>query len=418
MLKIHRVLCLGLLSWGWITAVQAHTLNSAYAQARQHDATFATAQAEYAAARIQARLAASAYYPEFKISATQLDSENGTRHTFSVQQPILSADRWLALQEADPRFALAEVSQQKSQIDLALRLFKAVAAYSEAREKLVLNEASQEALKLQAASAKKTYELGQGTVTDVYDTELRLTQAQSQGYVLQANFSAAQRDYATVVGELPVGGHYRLLSQTAMPALQDLNDYMDRALHMNPALQAAVWGTRLGEIGAQRSKAAYLPQVVASAVQSKLSGSGATSNSAGVVLRLDAPLQASSYLNTQTAAANLLKVQEQERDTRQKVALEVERLYNLVQASANEVAMRRQAIQAAELSVKANEQSFAGGVRSQLDVLNALQMRFQAQSDYVTALLQLGSNWLQLQLTAAEDVETALQQVQSLVFEP
>ena len=83
-----------------------------------------------------------------------------------------------------------------------------------------------------------------------------------------------------------------------------------------------------------------------------------------------------------------------------------------------EVRLTREAIQAAELSLDANEKSFTGGVRSKLDVLNALEAVFNARDQHVNAQLGLGESLLQLQLTSAQDIDLVLRQVQAQVFAP
>jgi len=385
-----------------------------YQRAHQNDPAFAAARAEYEANRIQARLAGTAYYPELKLSASQLENEGGTRQTLTVTQPIINADRWLTLKEAEPRQTIAEANLRKSQTELAQRLFKAVSALVETREKLEINRTSIGALQAQVDSARRAYSLGLGTITDVHDTEVRLAQARSQSFSLQAALGAAEKTYQAIVGEKPLPNSYALAGSAATIQLDSLQDYLDHASRANPSILASEQQSLIGEIGQKRAKAMLLPSVNAVAQQSAY---GDTKTSyAGVVLKFDLPVQAGSYYKTQTAAADALKLKEQERDTRQKVSLEVDRLHGLVQASGAELAVRRDAIRAAELSVEANEKSFKGGVRSKLDVLNALQAMFQTKGDYVTAQLQMGDNLLNLLLNSGVDVGLALRQVQQHLF--
>ena len=68
------------------------------------------------------------------------------------------------------------------------------------------------------------------------------------------------------------------------------------------------------------------------------------------------------------------------------------------------------------LSVEANDKSFKGGVRSQIDVLNSIQTYYQVQQEYVTAILTLADNYLNLLLQAATPTNDAVAQVQTLLF--
>jgi protease secretion system outer membrane protein len=394
----------------------ANNLFDDYQSARKNDATFAASFADYETGRIQARTASTAYYPQANFSRTQLPNESGSRQTFTISQPILNADRWLSLQEAEPRNALADVGLQKNQFELAHRLFSVVSALSASREKLLLNQTNIDALQAQTDSAQRAFQLGMGTVTDVYDAQVRLAQARSQSLILRSTLQAATRQYETIVGTRPQLDSYILANNMSALKLPALETFMDQARSINPSIRASEIGTLIGEITRKRAKAVFLPSLNASVQRSQFGDNTITSS--GITLRLDIPLDMSSYSRIETADLALQKLKDTERAVKQQVELDIQRLHSDVQASLSEIAIRLEAIKAAELSVNANEQSFKGGVRSALDVLNALQALHQTKNDYVTALLQLGERLLNLQITAAVDIDLALKQVQTQLFKP
>ena len=131
---------------------------------------------------------------------------------------------------------------------------------------------------------------------------------------------------------------------------------------------------------------------------------------------MDIPLQAGSFYKGASADLDLNKAQELERNTRQQIKLDVERFYNQLQAVQSELLVRVEAINASELSLDANEQSFKGGVRTKLDVLNALQALFQARADYASAQLRLGETFLALLSVSAADADESLKQINDLLF--
>ena len=116
------------------------------------------------------------------------------------------------------------------------------------------------------------------------------------------------------------------------------------------------------------------------------------------------------------ADLDLSKTQELVRNTILQVRLDVARLYSQVEAGQSELGVRTEAIKAAELSLEANEQSFKGGVRTKVDVLNALQALFVARSDYSSAQLRLGESLLGLLVVSSEDAGAILKQVQDRIF--
>jgi outer membrane protein TolC len=131
---------------------------------------------------------------------------------------------------------------------------------------------------------------------------------------------------------------------------------------------------------------------------------------------MDIPIQAGSFFKGASADLDLNKAQENERNTRQQIRLDVERFYNQLQAVQSELLVRAEAIKASELSLEANEQSFTGGVRTKLDVLNALQALFQARADYASAQLRLGETYLALLTVSATAADAALTQVNDILF--
>lgn len=385
-----------------------------YRSALTNDAAFAASLGDYQSGLLQARIASTAYYPEARFSRTQLASENSDRQTLTITQPIINVDRWLSLQEVEPRKAMAEAGLARSQYELAQRLFKVVSSLAEAREKLWLNQSNIEALQVQVDSAKKLHELGMGTITDVFDAQVRLAQAKAQAMNLQSTLEAAERKYETIVGERANPQGYTLRKQSSELKMPPVDELLDQARRISPIIRSSELATEVGEISSKRAKAVFLPSVVASAQDTQRAGVG--SNSAGVTIRVDVPLDAGSWLRSSASAIELQKLKDKERDTRQQVELDVRKLYSEVQSSLVELTIRADAIQAAQQSFTANEQSFKGGVRSKIDVLNALQALYQTQVDYVTTLLQLGERLLGLQIQSAVSVELALRQVQGQLF--
>jgi protease secretion system outer membrane protein len=171
----------------------------------------------------------------------------------------------------------------------------------------------------------------------------------------------------------------------------------------------------LAEIAKRKTYSAFFPSVNAFVQRSQLSSTPAAINS-GVALRMDIPLQAGSFYKGASADLDLNKAQELERNTRQQIKLDVERFYNQLQAVQSELLVRVEAINASELSLDANEQSFKGGVRTKLDVLNALQALFQARADYASAQLRLGETFLSLLTVSATDADESLKQINDLLF--
>jgi protease secretion system outer membrane protein len=116
------------------------------------------------------------------------------------------------------------------------------------------------------------------------------------------------------------------------------------------------------------------------------------------------------------AQATVIKTQESLRETESKVRLEADRLVALVSSGMEALRIQREAIAAAELSVEANRQSYQGGVRTALDVINALQTVYQVKSEYVGLATAQSENILSLILLAAINPQDGVAETYRYLF--
>lgn len=402
----------GLLFAVGLHSAHAGPLTDAFEQARKNDPLFQSAQSERDANLIASKSAGTAYYPQFQANYSRLEMESNSRQTYTVTQPLISADRYATLQEAGPREVLASATFQAREQDLSQRLVKAVAELLRNTENLSLNKAKIDALKTQALSAKRSLELGQGTVTDERDAQVRLDQARAETLTLEAQIGSAQRQLSAITGAPASPLMLSMPRVERAVVLKAVDDYLSTGVQTNPQLVLAMQNQRIAELAVTRADGAFLPTLAA--VYTNTTANSINNTYTGVTLSL--PLQASSYYQMKGAAANATKQQEQTRDVELRTRLEVQRLWALVNAGRTEVAIRLEAIKSAELSVEGNEKSFKGGVRSQIDVLNSIQTLFQVQQEYVTAVLTLADNYLNLLLQAATPAHEAIALVQTILF--
>lgn len=390
----------------------AGPLSDAYTQARSFDALFRQAGPELDSGKAASQAAGAAYYPQFQASYSRLETETSPRQTYTITQPLISVDRYATLQETTPRDILASASYQLREQDLSQRLFKAVFEVLRTTESQRLSKAKITALENQALSAQKSFAAGVGTITDQRDAQVRLDQARAEALMVDAQIDAAQRQYTSITGQ-PISAAMQSLPRTvrSVPLLA-VDDYINSGSQGNPQLIVAKQNQRLAELAVTRSNGSLWPTL--SAVYTDSTINNANTNYTGLSLSL--PLQASSIYQVRGAVANASKQEQQTRETEQRTRLEVQRLWSLVNAGRAEIAIRMESIRSAALSVDANDKSFKGGVRSQIDVLNSIQTYYQVQQEYVNAVLTVSDNYLNLLLQSAVPVSDAVVQVQTVLF--
>jgi len=298
------------------------------------------------------------------------------------------------------------------QQDLATRLIKAANAIILANENIKLNESKIKSLEQQFVAAKRKLELGQGTITDQRDIEVKFAQAKSAQVGYKSQLATAINQYAAITGEKPNASEFVLPEKHVSMPLKPALDYVDLAYQNSPSILAARYSERVAELDVQRATGSLLPTFSASYTASK--SANVENKYSGVVLNL--PLGASTFFARQGVQANYLKAKETRRDAEEKARVDVEKLVAQINTNFESIDIQRDAIKAAELSVEANVKSYEGGVRSAVDVLNATQTVFQVKSEYVTAVTTQAENLLALMNLSNTNPTDSLQTAYKYLF--
>ncbi len=389
------------------------TLVASFRAARITDPQYRAALSEKTVNDSAALGASLAYTPSLSFNNTQMDFEKATRQTTSITQPLLSADRFLTLREVEPRAQLAEATMEQREQDLAQRLLKAVTEIVRAREGIRVNEYRIALLDEQAQRARRMFQLNEGTVTDQRDTDVRRQQARATQLGLLTRLRVAENQFSAIVGARPSPEAFRVSALPRPIPLEELDRYLDSGQVTNPLLVGARQNERLAEIAGQRAKTSLLPTV--SGVLQHSVSSGVTTNYVGIAVSL--PLQVQSYAQIISAGAQAERAREQVRDTEQKLRVDIERLRQLVDSGQQELAIRKESILAGESAVEANLKSQQGGIRTTVDVMNAIQSLSDVRNEYTNTAATLAENYLSLLLQSAVNSADALEKVQLAVFE-
>ena len=407
------------MTWGLlcITAVPstwALDLTADFQKAMRHDPRYLAAQAERGANLTLAEQARLSYMPEANINTQRLQNDVSGRRTVTVTQPLFSAEKLALLKMQDPRGDYAQANFMAQQADLAQRLFKAATGIILAVENQRLNQARLAALTQQTERARRLYALGQGTITDQRDLEVKLAQSRAQHLLLSALVESAAKQYEAIVGERPKVAEFTLPEKHAGLNLLPLDEYVAQSMAHHSAVKAARMSEKMAELEVTRSKGALLPTVSAAYINSN--SANLTNVSTGLVFNM--PLQAGTVILHETAQHNYLKAIENRRETEEKIRVDVEKAWNQVSSGAEMLKAQFEAIEAARLSVEANTLSFQGGIRSSVDVINAIQTVYQVTSDYATMVVGQAESYLTLLASTLNTPIDAIQKAQSYLFAP
>lgn len=390
-------------------------LLKAYQKAYDFEPTFQTAKAEFDAFKVSASTARSALLPEIRYTKQRSELESSDRTTLSVGIPLLAVDRITSFWEGSHRDRLGALTYFQREQELAQRVFKTVSEIIKNQEALQANRAKLLAFKQQYDSAKKMYALGEGTVTDMSDTQVRLGQAKAENVVIQGRLTAALKQFEMTTGSPLASRDFQIRKEEKkFPVIPEAIElpYDPEGQLSNTQVGIARENHELAKLGTIKSTSAVLPNVTGSYVSTEINGKN--TNYFGMAFTM--PIQATGAWGIYGARANENRARESVREAENKALLEIEKLKSMLDSGIVEVKYRKENIDASGLNVVANQKSFRGGVKSKTDLLNAIQTQYQAHEEYVTSVLALAENYLGYLLALNVPPDAAVNLVNTLLF--
>ena len=387
-------------------------LVGAFTHAQDIDPKFQAAKSQNKVTTSQALSDRLSYLPSFSYNRQQLPNFSSTTSTSAMTQPIFNLQALGQVAQGGPTYTLAKASLDAASQDLATRTVNAVVQIVLANETIRANQAQIAALESQAQGAKRKYELGQGTVTDMLDVQVRFEQAKANDLTLRANLQAAQDQFYAITGQYPATNDFILPYRHEKFSMNSLAAILEKVAKDNPSIVSAKANESLAKYNVAISASNWTPTLGYTLSKSNYAGTQTINNG----LTLTVPINASNFVNTLGSVAAYEKTTNDREAAETQAKLDAQRLYALVEAGQETVRIKAQASDIAKQSVVANQKSYEGGVKSTTDVLIAIGTQFQARVDYVQSVTQQGANLLNLLLVSAEDPVQAVQQTQAFLF--
>jgi len=391
-------------------------LNTIFGHAKIYDPKFATAAAEKTLNRFQSTLAFSAYAPSMTVDRTDYlrGSTTSNISTVTVTQPLVSMEKIDQLRQGAPKEAYADAVYMTQEQDLASRVFSSVSGLITQNEAIKFNSVRIETLKKQIARIKRMIQLGYGTITDERDIQVRLEQAVANGVTLEINRRNAITQVMTLCHDTIDAKDFNLPESHNLQGQFDINSLLAKVQSSNPNLAAARKTEEISVLEAKRSRDLILPTL---SLQQTKRWSDLTANQEDVtMLNFSMPLDASRVIGGLSSSASEQKAVETRRQVEEQTIMLTSQLYESVVLGRDALENKRVAVEAAKLSVEANEKSLTAGVRTTIEVLNSIDTLYQARNDYATTALNLGNAYLNLLLITGEAPGDAIAQTQQFLF--
>jgi protease secretion system outer membrane protein len=314
------------------------------------------------------------------------NSENGA---IQLRQPIINLESWARYRQGNLQTQLSDKQFLVRKQELIKRFFGLYANANYAEDLLALSLAQRDAFKTQEEANKLMAVRGEGTKTALIESQAKLGLSEAQVIESQDGIADARNALAVMLGKEVT--NLDALSESfkvQAPEQSDYEAWKNISLENNPEIAAQRESVELAYQEIRKNRAGHMPRLdaVASLSKSK-SDSTSTFNqdieTKSIGLQLNVPIYAGGQISASTAQAeaNYKKAQDDLETKTNEVLVDLRKQHNLVLSSALRISALKQSVESAELLVTATKKSLLGGVRTNLDVLDARKQLFEAKRD-------------------------------------
>lgn len=353
-----------------------------------------------------------------KLTTTQ---RNYTSKVSAIQlrQPLVNLEGIARYYQGVAQTDYSDAQFSARRQDLIARLAGAYADAKFAEDNLALAIVQRDSYAEQRRVNDRLFAQGEGTRTDMLETQAKFDLAEAQLLEARDKVTDARNALAAMVGQ----------EITALDTLRDdfrvkpmqpagFDEWKAIALEQNPEIVAQRHAVEAAHQEINRNRAGHAPRLdaVASVSDSRSEviytlNQDIKANSIG--LQLNIPLYSGGYTSAATsqAVSNHGKTKADLETKTSQVLIDLRKNYNLASSGALRIDALVNAVSSARLLVEATQQSVKGGLRTNLDVLNAQQQLFAAKRDLSLARYNYLLGYLRLRQAAGVVGLSDLQEV-------
>jgi protease secretion system outer membrane protein len=408
-------------------------LSTALQKAREYDARLGAAQADNLIYREEVGRARAQLRPSVRMNsargrnATQYTSlagrttasyYNSINYGVSVRQPLLNLSNFVGYKQAKAVAVKSDIDLQKEDASLMVRIAEAYCNALYAEDNLDFSQTLVKAAEEQLQQAKKRFEKGFGTVTEISEAQAGYDMALADGLEIVNSVEFTRRELEHLTGEYPdelcrVVPEKLLLAQ---PEPGNVQSWIDLALVNNYDVVGGHQEIKIAKKEIEKQKFSRYPTVdlVAGRNYSESENNysiGSIYDTYSVSLQMSMPIYTGGYASASVrqAYAKRLKAEEQLSAQERGVQSDVRKYYNGIVSSIAQIHAYEQAVQSHEIALTGTKKGFEAGLRTNVDVLDAQQKLFSSRRNLAKSRYQYILNRLMLKQASgtlsAGDVE-------------
>lgn len=325
-----------------------------------------------------------------------------------LTQSIFDYEAYAKYKSGVAQSLMADEKYRGKYLDLAVRVISAYVGVAYAKDQIALAQAQKDAYKEQLALNDRLVSAGEGTITDVAETQARYSLAEAQLIEARDVLDAAQRELEVIIG-IPLDqlddlqtlrkGKFQV---SPLPYTQFV-DWEKVAMERNPQLAASRHGVDAARYDVERNRSGFMPQVQLYASHSENDSSSDNTvnqkyrtDSIGVQVTMPIYSGGGVAASTRQAAARYGQAKYELDAQVGDVINDLRKQFNLCISSQAKLIAYDFAVKSATTQVEATRKSVLAGQRVNVDVLNAEQQLYGAQRDLAEAKYTYIKAWISL----------------------
>ncbi|HHR1139726.1 TPA: TolC family outer membrane protein, partial [Klebsiella aerogenes] len=315
----------------------------------------------------------------------------------TLTQPLFDYEAYAKYKTGVAQSLMADEKYRSKYLELAVRVISAYVSVAYAKDQIALAEAQKAAYKEQLALNDRLMAAGEGTVTDVAETQARYSLAEAQVIEARDVLDSAQRELEVIIG-IPLDQLDALQTlrqgkfQVSPLRFTAFDDWQKLAMERNPQLASSRHGVEAARYDVERNRAGFMPQVQLYASHSENDSSSDNTvnqkyrtDSVGVQVSMPIYSGGGVAASTRQAAARYGQAKYELDAQVGSIMNDLRKQFNQCISSQAKLRAYELAVKSATTQVEATRQSVLAGQRVNVDVLNAEQQLYAAQRDLAEA---------------------------------
>lgn len=318
-----------------------------------------------------------------------------TKHEIALTQPLYNRLSSIQYQISKQQIAKQEYELSQLTLDLRSKVAQAYFLILTYEDTLRLLNAQKSTFTQQLAQAKRSYELGITTVTDVHEAQSKLDSLIAQEVGTTKELEAAKVSLRTLVGKnFKITQTFQIEFGSKLKTIPDVNSLLEQAYAANYQIRSLNTLAELATLDIKKANAQHYPSldfkvIVSQSIQhiisTNTSQADSRNNQVGVYLTI--PLYSGGIISSKVREAiyNFDKISNDLENAKLSIQEDIEGNHTRWKLGIAQIEALDKAIVSSEAALKSVNTGYALGVRIGLDVFTAQQQVIQLKKDLLKA---------------------------------